>query len=78
MGFSSPLQALGLYFVTSDALFADDVRLVTSAETAQNSDTEVEVLPDGGFVYFLGLVSAAAFGSAQVEYGPGGTGDFFV
>jgi hypothetical protein len=78
MGFSSPLQALGLYVVTSDALFADDIRLVTSAETAQNSDTEVAVLPDGGFVYFLGLVSATPFGSAQAEYGPGVTGDFFV
>jgi hypothetical protein len=78
MAFAAPLQALGLYFITSDELLADDIRVVTSAGTAQNAAMENAVLADGGRAYFIGLVSATSFTSAQVRYGPGVTGANFI
>jgi hypothetical protein len=78
MLFAAPIQALGLYFISSDPLFADDIQLVTSAGTAQNAGVENAVLADGGLAYFVGFVSATPFASAQVRYGPGVTGQNFV
>jgi hypothetical protein len=78
MAFAAPLQALGLYFISSDPLFADDIRLVTSAGTAQNAGIENEVLADGGLAYFVGVVSSTPFPNAEIRYGPGVTGTNFV
>jgi hypothetical protein len=78
MAFAAPLQALGLYFISSDPLLEDDIRLVTSAETAQNAGVENEVLTDGGLAYFVGIVSSTPFPSAQIRYGPGVTGINFI
>jgi hypothetical protein len=78
MAFAEPLRALGLYFISSDPLLDDDIRLLTSAETAQNAGVENEVLVDGGLAYFVGIVSSIPFSSAQIRYGPGVTGINFV
>ena len=75
----APLRALGLYLITSDPLFAGDVRLETAAGTVENSDTEFHVLGDGGYVYFLGIVSdILPFTEAQVRYGALVDEEFFV
>lgn len=79
MAFASPLQALGMYFISPDALFADDIVLMTSAGTAGNSDVDFAPLADGGLAYFIGIVSdGSPFTSAQVRYGPHVTDTFFV
>jgi hypothetical protein len=78
MSFATPLQAIGIYIVSSDALLAGDVRLETAAGIVENSGTANSILADGGNVYFLGLISnGAAFSNAQVRYGAGVL-DFFV
>jgi hypothetical protein len=77
MSFSSPLRALGLYFISSDELLAGDIVLETPIGTAANG-TSPEMLTDGGLAYFIGLVSETApFGTANVTYGAG-VADFFV
>jgi hypothetical protein len=76
--FGSPVNAVGMYFISSDPLFAGDIRLVTSLETASNAGTENLILGDGGLAYFVGLVSGTAFDGVDVGYGPDVTGQFFV
>jgi hypothetical protein len=78
MSFATDLKAIGMYFISSDLLFDDDVRLVTAAGTVSISETEYSALNGGGYVYFLGLVSdGLPFSEAQVRYGAG-VQDFFV
>ena len=77
----APLRAFGLYLITSDPLFAGDVRLDTSAGAVENisyTDPDPYTLADGGIVYFLGIVSdTLPFTEARVRYGAG-VEDFFV
>ena len=72
-------RALGLYIISSDPLFEGDIELVTSAGTATNSGVELDILPDGGLVYFIGIVAdTLPFSSAQVRYGSLVTADNFI
>lgn len=78
MSFANPRRAFGMYVISSDPLFAGDIRLVTAAGTVENSATEYDTLGDGGLVYFLGFVSdGLPFNEVQVRYGAG-TADNFV
>ena len=78
MSFGAPLNAIGLYLITSpDGLLAGDVRLETAAGVVVNAGTENSTLSDGGRVYFLGLVSGGpAFSNVQVRYGVGVVDNF--
>jgi hypothetical protein len=70
-------RAFGLSVISGDPLFAGDVRLVTAQGEAANGDLEESVLPDGGLVYFVGLVAPAPFAQVAVRYGPGSDGAAF-
>lgn len=70
LGFATPIRALGLFFITSDALVAGDLQLLTSVGTALNAATAQFLLADGGFAYFLGLTSTDAFIKAQIRFAP--------
>lgn len=67
-------QAFGLSLISSDALFAGDVRLVTAQGEAANGATAETTLPDGGLVYFVGLVAPAPVAQVSLRYGPGAAG----
>jgi hypothetical protein len=70
-------NALGLYFITSDPLFAGDILLRTALGTAVNSSVEESILGDGGFLYFIGLVSPdLSFGLAEIRFDPAAVGTF--
>jgi hypothetical protein len=78
MTFASPLRALGLYFISSDELFAGDIVLTTPIGTAENG-TAPQTLADGGLAYFIGIVSETTpFSVADVTYGPAVTDTFFL
>ncbi len=72
-----PFNAIGLYFITSDPLFIGDILLQTALGVAVNSGMQEAMLDDGGFVYFVGLVSPDfSFGSAQIRFDTAAVGTF--
>lgn len=68
LALASPVNALGLFVITSDAAAADEILLMTSVGTAYNSATQETTLGDGGIVYFVGLISDTLFSSATLEF----------
>jgi hypothetical protein len=78
LSLSSPVKALGLYFITTaDPVFAGDISLVTASGTAQNAGVPDLTLADTGTAYFIGIISDSAFSSAQIQFDPAATGAFF-
>ena len=76
MTFANPVNALGMYFVSGDPLFAGDISLVTSAGNASNSATIDVTLTDGGLAYYIGLISDQAFSSASIQFDAGAVETF--
>lgn len=70
-------RAFGLTVISGDELFAGDVRLVTAQGEAANGSTLETTLPDGGLVYFVGLVAPAPFPAVAVRYGADSAGAAF-
>jgi PEP-CTERM motif len=71
MTFSQPVNALGLFIITSDLLSAGDLKLSLSmGSSVFNVASPQTTLSDGGQVYFLGLTSpSASFTSATIASG---------
>lgn len=61
-------SAIGMFFITSDPAFADDIRITVGGFTASSSGATVDVLADGGLVYFIGIVDdmGGTFTSADI------------
>jgi hypothetical protein len=76
MSFASPVNAVGLYIVSGDPLFASDVSLNTTAGSALNSDVVDVALEDGGLAYYIGLISDTAFSSADLTFDAAAVGAF--
>ncbi len=62
-----PVNAMGLYFITSDPAMAEEIWLQTQWGRAYNSEDSL-VLDDGGLAYFVGLVSDEPFTSAHIGF----------
>lgn len=75
LGFGSPVLAAGLYVIASDPLLPGDVRFTAGAQTALSGALSA-TLPDGGLVYFLGVVSEQAFANASIDFDPVAAGAF--
>ena len=68
MSFANPVNAVGLYIVSGDPLFAGDVSLDTNEGNAINSATVDVTLGDGGLAYYIGLISDTTFTSAGITF----------
>jgi len=79
MTFSQAVNAVGLFVISGDIIYAGDFSISTGAGSVVNSDltdSTFGTLPDGGQVFFLGLVDLdQAFTSATFASGLQG-GDF--
>lgn len=62
-------RAFGLSLISGDPLLTGDVRLVTGQGQAVNAAAIQAELPDGGLVYFIGLVAPAPFTQVALRYG---------
>ncbi len=68
MAFDNPVNALGMFFITSpDEIWAEDIMLITDLGTAFNG-LEYTELADGGQAFFIGLYSSEQFTSASVGF----------
>jgi hypothetical protein len=76
LAFPTPLHAMGLSVITSDPVLAGEIQLITSSGTALGSGVAETTLPDGGIVYFLGLVSADLFSAATLTFADDGEINF--
>lgn len=76
LGFATPINAVGMYFITGDPLINGDIQVVTSSGTAVNSSVVNISLADGGLAYYIGLVSDTQFTSAAIQYDAGSGGNF--
>jgi hypothetical protein len=76
LGFAAPVYAIGLSLVASDPLEASELRLVSPLGEASSASAPYETKPDGGLVYFVGLVASSSFGSASVEFANDGERNF--
>lgn len=76
LSFDTPITALGLFFITGDPLFANDIELITPFGSVFNSDVEELVLADGGLAYYLGVVSDDAFSSVDIGFALDGEVNF--
>lgn len=76
MSFDTPQNAVGLYLVSGDVLFAGDFSISTSAGSVFNSDIVDITFGDGGLAYYLGLTSDTAFSSATLQFDAGAEGAF--
>jgi hypothetical protein len=76
LSFANPVNALGMYFVSGDPLFANDIELVTASGSAFNSDTVDVSFGDGGLAYYIGLISDTQFSSASIQFDPSAEGAF--
>jgi cysteine-rich repeat protein len=61
-------DAIGLRIVTSDPALQDEMILVTPVGAAANAALVESSAPDGGYVYFVGLVSDTPFSSAVLGF----------
>jgi hypothetical protein len=67
----APTQAIGLYVIASDIIFAGDFRLEAAGGSVDNDGSPSGTVPDFGKVFFLGLYDAAApFSSATLTSNP--------
>lgn len=76
LAFDSPVNAVGMYFVSGDPLFANDIELVTSAGSAFNGDIVDVTFGDGGLAYYIGLISDQSFSSTSIAFNPLAEGAF--
>lgn len=68
-----PVNAIGLYFITIDAMFDDDIILTAAGISAGLLASSSTSLPDGGEAYFLGIIDDSnSFTSAEVSTIGGG------
>lgn len=74
--FDTPVNAIGMYFVSGDALFANDIELVTSAGSTFNGDVVDVAFGDGGLAYYIGLISDVSFTTASIQFDPLAEGAF--
>ncbi|MEW6990697.1 hypothetical protein AADZ91_08390 [Colwelliaceae bacterium 6441] len=65
INFYSSINALGLFIVSIDEIFAGDFTLTTTSGIVINSATSVTTLSDGANVYFLGLTDNEGFNSVS-------------
>jgi hypothetical protein len=82
LGLTAPVNAFGLSFITPDALYDDDIRLIAGNETASLLLGDRTLVGTFGgnpyYGYFLGIVaSGSGFNSASIRYGAGTDGAFF-
>jgi hypothetical protein len=77
--FFDPTNALGIFFITADTMFDGDITLSAAGITALLTAANIEqTLPDGGNVYFLGIIDGMnSFSSAGVVADGGSGGPFF-
>lgn len=68
MGFSQPIQALGLYLIASpgDFGFDDDAVLSAGNAAASNGNSPNQVLADGSEAFFIGLIDRDGFDFAEL------------
>lgn len=82
LGFTSPVNAFGLSFITPDTLLDGDIRLIAGGETATLAVSDKTLLGNFGgtdyYAYFLGLTNGAGFSSANIGYDPALTGGEFL
>ena len=76
MTFDTPQNAIGLYLVSGDPLYAGDAIISTSVGSALNSDVVNIDLGDGGLAYYIGLTSDVAFSSATLQFDAAAEGAF--
>ena len=76
MTFDNPTNALGMYFVSGDPLFDNDIELVTDIGSAFTSSVVDISLADGGIAYYVGLISDTAFSSASIQFAAVAEGTF--
>lgn len=77
LGFAA-VNAIGMFFITADIMFDDDIFVSAGGETTNLLAGDVQqTLPDGGNVFFLGIVDdMATFTGATVETSQFGGGFF--
>jgi hypothetical protein len=70
----SPRTAIGMFFMTADVLFDDDIWLEAVGATASLVAADVDsTLPSGDSVYFLGIIDpTSSFSTADVRNVGGG------
>jgi len=82
LGFTNPIKALGLSFITPDLVFDDDIRLVAGGDAASLMINDKTFIGSFGgidyYAYFLGLVGNINFSSASIQYGPDVLGGPFL
>ncbi len=66
--FDAPVNAIGLYVITSDPALEAEIELVTDQGTAFNGEFDFIPLFDGSLAYFVGLTSTVAFSSATLSF----------
>ena len=75
--FGTPVNAIGMFVVTSDFAALDEILLsVGGGGLVGNSATEETVLADGGLVYFLGIISDTPFSGATLDFANDGEVNF--
>lgn len=75
--FGTPVNAIGLFVVTSDAALLDEILLgVDGLGVAGNAATEEVILADGGLAYFLGIISDTPFTGATLDFANDGEVNF--
>ena len=64
-----PVNAIGMYFISADPMFDDDITLTAGGATASLvASDEQSLFADGGVAFFLGIIDdAATFTSASIE-----------
>ncbi|MFO1429329.1 MAG: PEP-CTERM sorting domain-containing protein [Candidatus Competibacteraceae bacterium] len=82
LGLTSPVNALGLSFITPDTMYDDDILLVAGGDTA-SLDAGVRTLVgnfngSAYYAYFLGVIETTGFSSASIQYGPNVSGGPFL
>ena len=75
VSFDPNTTGVGLYLISTEELFADEVSLTTSQGSVSNTTT-FTTLGDGGLAYFLGFTSNTAFNTFSLDFVADGSVDF--
>lgn len=77
---TSPVDAVGLTFITPENMDDDAIRLIAGTETASLLVADRTLVGTFGgnpyYAYFLGIVGSSAFNLAAIRYGSGTGGAF--
>ena len=65
LNFYNSINALGMFIISIDEIFAGDFVLTSSGGSVSNSAKSVASLSDGAYVYFLGLTDDEGFNSVN-------------